>query len=359
MTSPLLAVRLKRWAVVVAIGVLVGGLFSCAQVPVLQAVPTPSSANQDLERLVGWFGGEWDNHEQVWQQKGDAETAKLEKIEEPIAHTHHIFAPVKAPKLGDHIFYIQQSLDGDMTKVYRQRVYRFTRDDKEDAVKLEIFTPRDEKAFLNAHLKPQMFAELDVAALKSAPGCEVYWRFQPASRDYEGTMKPNACNFISPRSGKRIFVTDTLKLSETEIWINDQARDEAGNYVFGSKTNTPVKNRKVRYFTGWVYFNRAGKEAKPTDKIFSSRRDLLLHSEGQYLAVLFEDGSASPYLLQLAQLTYQNTKTPILKFALVDKETKKSITYIWSNTEAVRIGMNLGWFQAGLTQKPERAAFGF
>jgi hypothetical protein len=343
---------------------LISTLFtSCAQTS-LSSLSAPSVSAQsnlvkDLDRLVGWFGGEWDNHEQVWQQKGDAETARLEKIDDLIAHTHHIFAPVKAPKLGEHVFYVQQSLDGDMTKVYRQRVYRFTADEKEGAVKLEIFTPVDEKAFLNAHLKPAMFADLDTSALKSIAGCEVFWRFQSASNDYVGTMKPDACSFVSQRSGKRIFVTDTLKLSESEIWINDQARDEAGNHVFGSKTNTPIKNRKVRYFTGWVYFNRAGKDAKPTDKTFSSRRDLVLHSEGQYVPILFEDGTPSPYLLQLAQLTYQNTKTPILKFALVDKETKKTIIYIWGNTEAVRIGMNLGWFQSGLTQKPDRTAFGF
>ncbi len=180
-----------------------------------------------------WFGGEWDNHEQVWQQKGDAETKKIEKIEDPIPPTHHIFAPVKAPKLGEHIFYVQQS------------------------------------------------------------------------------------------------------------------------------SETPVENRKVRYFDGWVYFNRVGKDAQKADTIFSSRRDLRLHTEGQTIPILFDDGSGSPYLLQLAQLTYQNTKTPFLKLALIDKATNKSMAYIWANTEATRIGMNLGWFQTVLTQKRDAANFGF
>jgi CpeT/CpcT family (DUF1001) len=340
--------------------VFLGGVLTllCSGCASIAEEPARTEA-KDLQRLVDWFAGEWDNHEQVWQQKGDANDTKREKIDDPIPHTHHIFAPVKAPKIGEHIFYVQQYGDGDPAKIYRQRVYRFSADEKERAVKLEIFTPLDEKAFINAHLKPDVFATLDATALKAAPGCEVYWRYQAASTEYEGTMKPGACHFISQRSGKRIFVTDTLKLTPNEIWINDQARDESGNHVFGSKTNTPVKNRKVRYFTGWVYFNRAGKDAKPTDKDFSGRRDLITHTEGQYIPVLFDDGTPSPYLLQLAQLTYQNTKTPILKLALVDKDTKKSITYIWANTDASRIGMNLGWFQVGLTQKPERTAFGF
>ena len=318
-----------------------------------------AQTNADLQRLVSWFAGEWDNHEQVWQQKTEADDKKIEKIDDPIPHTHHIFAPVKAPKLGEHIFYVQQSMDGDLKKVYRQRVYRFTVDEKEAAVKLEIFTPLDEKAFLNAHLQPQKFATLEMAALKAAPGCEVMWRYVPASNEFQGTMKPDACSFVSQRSGKKILVSDTLKLTESEIWINDQARDEQGNYVFGSKTNTPVKNRKVRYFDGWVYLNRAGKDALKTDTTFSSRRDLRLHNEGQTIPILFDDGAESPYLLQLAQLTYQNTKAPILKLAIIDKTTNKSVTYIWANTEATRIGMNLGWLQVGLTQKKEAVNFGF
>lgn len=324
---------------------------------VAQAASAQTAA--DLQRLVGWFGGEWDNHEQVWQQKNETEANKVEKIDDPIPHTHHIFAPVKAPKLGEHIFHVQQSSDGDLKKVYRQRIYRFSVEEKEAAVKLEIFTPLEERAFFNAHLKPQQFLALETTALKAAPGCEVLWRYVPASSEFQGTMKANACSFVSPRSGKRIIVNDTLKLTESEIWINDQARDEQGNYVFGSKTNMPVKNRKVRYFDGWVYFNRAGKDAQKTDVTFSSRRDLRLHTEGQTIPILFDDGAKSPYLLQLAQLTYQNTKTPILKLALIDKATNKSITYIWANTDATRIGMNLGWFQVGLTQKKEAVNYGF
>jgi hypothetical protein len=235
-----------------------------------------------------------------------------------------------------------------------------TEDASENAIKLEIFNLPDEKTWVNAHTTPERFANLEVSQLRPTPGCDVWWRYSEADKAFTGTMKPKACSFVSQRyGGKRIIVSDTLKLTQDEIWINDQARDEDGNHVFGSKTDTPVKNRKVRYFTGWVYINRAGKDAKPEDKKFSFRRDLLLHNEGQMVPVLYDDGSESPYAIELAQLTYQNTKQPILKLALVDKATKKSVTYIWANTEATRIGMNLTWVQVGLTQKPARAQYGF
>lgn len=174
-------------------------------------------------------------------------------------------------------------------------------------------------------------------------------------------MKPNACGFVSKRYGdKRIIINDTLKLTENEIWINDQARDEQGNHVFGSKTNTPVKNRRVRYFTGWVWIHLDGPTGDVADrKKFSFRRDVMIHNEGQRIPVLYQDGTASPYLLELAQLTYQNTRTAILKMALINKATNKSVFYIWAQPDGTRVGINHGWIQVGLTQKSSRVAYGF
>jgi hypothetical protein len=82
-------------------GVLALLCSSCASIT---EAPTVHTEKKDLQRLVEWFAGEWDNHEQLWQQKGDANDAKREIIEDPILHTHHIFAPVSAPKIGEYIF---------------------------------------------------------------------------------------------------------------------------------------------------------------------------------------------------------------------------------------------------------------
>lgn len=113
------------------------------------------SMKTNFDRFIEWFGGEWNNNEQVWQQVADA---KGKPVEDKITHTHHIFAPMTAPKIGSHIFYVQQSLDGDLSKAYRQRVYRFTPDEKEGAIKLEIFNLNDEKSFFDAHKNQRRFS---------------------------------------------------------------------------------------------------------------------------------------------------------------------------------------------------------
>ena len=339
---------LQRVLIACAMACVAAGAQAQAQVQATAQAAKPSEAlAQDLQRFTAWFGGEFDNHEQVWQQKQD----KV-KAEEPIAHTHHVFALVPMPALGERIYYVQQSSDGDLSKVYRQRLYRLSADAASSSVKLEIFSLPDEKRFVNAHLKPELLADLLPGQLRSSPGCEVYWRYDAAQQAFAGTMVPGACSYVSTRLNKRIIVSDTLKLSESEIWINDQARDEQGGHVFGSKTDTPVKNRKVRYFTGWAF------GADDQGRKLRGERALLLHNEGQTVALAYEDGTPSPYKIELARLTYQNTTAPILKLALLDNRVDKKTIYTWANTDANRIGLNLGWIQFGLTAKATQPSLG-
>jgi len=86
----------------------------------------------DLELFLAWFPGEYDNHEQVWQKN-------LDGVDHPHEHIHHIFAPAEVRSIGENVFYVQQYLDADPSKVYRQRLYRLSVDEGEHAIRLDIF----------------------------------------------------------------------------------------------------------------------------------------------------------------------------------------------------------------------------
>ncbi len=329
---------------------------STATLQPLSEVIAPIETN--YARFKRWFGGEFDNNEQVWQQKEDAQKTATGKVENPFEHIHHIFAPISTPAVGADVYFVKQYLDGDPSKIYRQRAYRFS-EMADGAIKLEIFSFLDEAAQRDLHLKPELAKALTPSMLKATPGCDVYWRFDAKTGSYAGTMNKDACKITSRSSGKPIFINDTLKLSETELLIADIATDESGKVVWGRTDGQSHRNRKVRYFKGWFYINRAGVDAKKTDTKFSGGTDVLVHTEGGRWPLKFDDGKATGYTLELSQLTYANTKTPILKFTLLDDATGKSHTYIWSDITATRIGMNLKWFQAGMTVKDAGAEFGF
>lgn len=301
-----------------------------------------------------WFAAEFDNHEQHWQDNITKEKNPDLQVHE---HIHHIFAPVPTPALSGVTYFVKQYSDGDPSKVYRQRLYQFIRNEDKGSLQLNIYRFKDEGKYADAHLNPEIYQSLSTDEITSYPGCEMYWSYKDTY--FEGSMGQNECSIVSKRSGKKIHFNDTLRLTDNEIWITDKAEDEDGNYVFGNKKNIPHINRKVTYFTGWGGTRIGGKEA-PQDAKWHFSRNLLLHSEGQVIPLMDDKTKKkSGYSVQLALLTYQNTTDPIFKFGLIDDATGKTITYIWSDRTNPTTGMNLRWMQAGLKRKVKNPHFGF
>ena len=76
---------------------------------------------------------------------------------------------------------------------------------------------------------------------------------------------------------------------------------------------------------------------------------LRLHNEGQVVPLVTESGDETGFSLELARLTYQNTHVAVLKLGVLESATGETVAYSWADPDAVRIGINLGWMQAGLT----------
>ena len=223
------------------------GLVAVAALPLSTAVLADQNAvlDRDFQTFLEWFPGVYDNQEQVYfeEQQGVAEEDRHERI-------HHTFAPVDLPAFGDNVFYVQQYLDDDPAKIYRQRIYVFSPDYEENAIRLQIHTPNDVASLVDAHLNPSRLEGLTPEQTRHMPGCDVYWKKR--ADEFDGQMKEGACSFVSQRSGKRIIIDDDLVLSRDQIWISDRAEDEDGNYVFGNKAGIPHKNIKARRFECWV-----------------------------------------------------------------------------------------------------------
>ena len=51
--------------------------------------------------------------------------------------------------------------------------------------------------------------------------------------------------------------------------------------------------------------------------------DLRLHNEGQIVPLVTAEGDATGYSVELARLTYQNTRVAVLKLGILDAETER------------------------------------
>ena len=295
----------------------------------------------DLAEMLTFFTGEFDNFQQVWKEKED-------KINDSLRHEHihSIFLPVKMAGLGENVFFVKQYMDGDTDKIYRMRVYNFTEDKTEKAVRLDIYTFKEEAKFKNANLDPSVLKDLKAENFTTMDGCGVFWKKEKEGV-FVGYMKPKACNFVSKRSGKKVFITDSLRLTPSEIWIRDEAEDENGKYVFGHKAKIPHKLLKCRPFKGWFAIRKDSTEDK-----YEFVGNLRLHDQGWRKRVVKPNGTPTPYTVELSQVIYENA-IYVLKLAIYEEGKEKALTYTWANPEAERIGINLRYLQVGLTMIKE------
>ncbi len=127
--------------------------------------------------------------------------------------------------------------------------------------------------------------------------------------------------------------------------------------TFADQARSPTalqEGRRVRWFGGWAAINGAGPRATMDSKDWHEQRKLRIHDEGGRLAVLWRDGSRSGYSVELSR---QNVggESQVLKLALIEDASARTLSYVWANPEATRIGMHLGWLQVGLELQGEAA----
>jgi len=330
-----------------------GVLLACATALALAAEtprepPAPRAAQEkDLRTFLGWFEGEFDSNEQVEfaAELGIPQDAVPERI-------HSVFRRVDLPAFGDHVFYVEQYLDGDPAKIYRQRLYSFSLDEREQAIKLAIHIPADVKALTGAHRDPSRLEGLTPAATRSPPGCEVYWRRRGDA--FLGEMKPGACTFKSERSGKTIVVSDDLYLDSDEIWIHDRAVDADGAYVYGNKAGIPNKLKKVHWFACWLSVKREG-VADNAPGAWSFDRDVPVHDGGELVWVKTDARAARVGFKIRRPVWPSGPNQDSLVLYVHDEGAEqpgRAVSYGWADPGVRRLGINLRWMQASCSQQP-------
>jgi hypothetical protein len=111
--------------------------------------------------------------------------------------------------------------------------------------------------------------------------------------------------------------------------------------------------RKVAIFSGWAAINGAGPAATADSADWHMDRTIRIGSEGDRVPLLWRDGSASGYALGLERITYREGNVPALKLSVIDERNGGTLAYAWTNPQATRIGINLGWVQVGLQRADE------
>ncbi len=271
------------------------------QVPVLE---TDAIETLDRNTFGALLHGDFNNYLQTWQQKQD-------EVDVPFPNEHIMMQVVTdEASLADATLATRAIVGQPETTQRRWYTWNAT---------------KGEAWVLNAGAQPPVTR----GKLTRDPACDMTWR--AAASGYEVSSIGRDCALLQDISAIRL--------------------DREGMVV--TVDGDTLAFKRVRQFTGWmgVKKQRWDPEAGDDDWVFMAKFGI--HNEGEAVRLVDKDGTPTGYAVKLERLVYQNTRTPVLKLGLIDESTKKTITYIWSEPGSRRLGMNLRWFQVGLTAVAE------
>lgn len=282
--------------------------------------PDPPQPPVAIAETGPLFAGEFDNREQVVTTSAGGAPAP-----------HVVFTLRALPTEG--WFRWQVQLDAEPAPLEATWAMQVTTD-ADGAMQVVphralVAVPATDDAF-----DPDQWAPLTACALRGAAG--------PGSARL--SADPAACATIAPGVGALAALLPLTVEREGE-WLRvrlyaDQAR--------GATAREDA--RRVRHFAGWAVVNGGGPGAAAGNDDWHMNRDLHLGSEGGRAQLTWRDGSPSGYSLGLERMTYREGNTPVLKLSVFDDRDGHVIAYAWANPAATRIGINLGWLQAGLEE---------
>lgn len=296
---------------------------------------------RDLGLLAQWFEGEYDNDEQLWVEK---RSDWWGKADEKHGRIHAMHKRIKADSIGKYVFYIEEYMDDDPTKIGRQRLVSFESMKDKPGIIMKLYFLKDAAKYVMASdTHEAMLENVTMDALFDLDGCDVV--FQRVGQQFHGSMIEKACQF-GKGDELRYSVHDMI-VSKDEYWRVDRTflvKDDS--FWKGHPNAEPHKMRKVTYYICDLSFHeKAYYMPGKKDKKFKGLR---IHDQGgTSYQVNPIDGKT--YFLQLRNKEYpfyplENSNFLFLRFK--EEGQPASIGLSFGEPKAKKIGIQMNWVSA-------------
>lgn len=275
----------------------------------------PRATTHKAPPATGAVLGVYDNHEQVW----------LARTREATAAVPHLRVTLEATGRPDWTLW-QVELTGSQPLSATWAL-------REEAGATPLLVPYRALVATPARgrdFDPAQWAALDACTLRGVADAATF------------TGDAATCTVLAPGIGAQMALLP-LAITREDEWLrvrlySDQAR--------GATAREDL--RRVQMFTGWAAINGGGPKAAADSRDWHMDRALRIENEGGRYPLHWRDGAASGYALELERVTYQDGNVPVLKLAVVEAASGQTLAYAWTDPQASRIGINLGWVQVGL-----------
>ena len=183
--------------------------------------PARADTSADIAALMAMLPGTYDNPAQV------AADPKMPRL------TTYIRA-IKAPAFGDNILYLEEIKNGDPAEIARIRLFQFTKEDEQGAIRLHLINPIDAAKLKGAHADLARAAALTPADVRPDRGlCDVFIR--RVGDRFEGAMKPKSCDRKDDQ-GRAVFVAYDLVTDGKTMKVRNRWRAAADDAVVWEQT---------------------------------------------------------------------------------------------------------------------------
>lgn len=167
-----------------------------------------------LADLVALLPGSYDNLAQVRRDPGHPALRLM-------------IAPVSAPRIGEHVFYVQEMAADDARRVFSQRLF-VLQGLPEGRAMLGIADFTEASRWRDGHLNRDLFKGLLPQDVRARAGCEVILTREGDAYRGEGGA---SCRVAAAGSGETLRVEQQLELDGDGLALLERQRDAAGVVV--------------------------------------------------------------------------------------------------------------------------------
>jgi hypothetical protein len=139
-------------------------------------------------------------------------------------------APVHAPRIGDHVFYVQEIAADDVRRVLSQKMYVVNAVPRSEQALLTQLDLAEPLRWRDGHLNRDLFVGMQMQDVRARPGCDLLWEREA---DVFVAGGGASCRTSAPGTGETLRVEQRMRLDEDGLEVFEQHRDAAGELVYG------------------------------------------------------------------------------------------------------------------------------
>ncbi len=281
--------------------------------------------NREIDYVMKIWPGDFDNQEQISNDQNAAAGQTQGQ-----GRFHAVVTPIENSDLGSRALYLEISMDGDLKKLYQQRVLILTPNESGKAIRAASYALKKAGDYLGAGHEPEKLSQLNLRDLSLLKGCDILLHRDNDS--FYGENNPETCKSLEQGAS----VKRSIRVSPEIFSFNDVLTANKSSEIISS-TVMPRQMRRARWFACMIDVPK-----KTPNKSDHTQHYIKIHDQGGTYPFTHPDGRAMTLLMRNTW-SYGMQRETFFIGVLDGDVNGKTLVYSWGMPGSDRIGVNPGF----------------